>query len=125
MENLEEDNVKKQKVDPENNLLHIWRGDYLKLNHSQYKRNYIVLEDYVIYMDKIYHGEPDEKDEIAFMMMDVKGQGQIYLEDYRAFWIKFLEMYGELLQAKFTYDDESEEVTKMCFAKIASACNED
>ena len=30
-------------------------------------------------------------------------------------------MYGELLQTKFTYDEESEEVTKACFEKISSA----
>ena len=82
------------------------------------------MEDYVIYMDMIYHGEEEEKAKIAFMMMDVQGQGQIYLESYRDFWIKFLEMYGELLQTKFTYDEESEVVTRMCFEKISSACSD-
>ena len=43
----------------------------------------------------------------------------IYLEDYRNFWIKFFQMYGELLQTKFNYDEESDEVTKMCFELIA------
>ena len=73
----------------------------------------------------IYHGELDEKDRIAFMMMDVQAHGMIYFEDYRVFWIKFLEMYGELLQTKFTYDSESEAVTKMCFEKISCACSKD
>jgi len=76
-------------------------------------------------MDMIYHGEDEEKGRIAFMMMDVQAQGIIYLKDYRVFWIKFLEMYGELLQTKFTYDDESETVTKMCFEKISCACSND
>ena len=58
------------------------------------------------------------------MMMDVQGEGQIFLESYRDFWIKFLEMYGELLQTKFTYDEESEAVTRMCFEKISKACSD-
>ena len=74
-------------------------------------------------MDQIYHGSDDEKAKIAFMMMDVQGNGKIFLESYRDFWIKFLEMYGELLQTKFTYDEESETVTQMCFEKISKACN--
>ena len=34
-------------------------------------------------------------------------------------------MYGELLQTKFTYDDESKQVTEMCFTKISSACSDE
>ena len=34
MELQEEDWLKKQMVDPENNLLSIWRGNYVKLQHS-------------------------------------------------------------------------------------------
>ena len=33
-------------------------------------------------------------------------------------------MYGELLQTKFTYDEESETVTQMCFEKISKACRD-
>ena len=70
-------------------------------------------------MDMIYYGDEEQKARIGFMMMDVAGKGMIYLEDYRNFWIKFFQMYGELLQTKFNYDEESDEVTKMCFELIA------
>ena len=48
-------------------------------------------------MDKIYYGDEEQKANIGFMMMDEKGNGIIYFEDYRNFWIKFFQMYGELL----------------------------
>ena len=70
-------------------------------------------------MDKIYYGDEEQKAHIGFMMLDVAGSGIIYFEDYRNFWIKFFQMYGELLQTKFNYDEESDEVTKMCFELIA------
>ena len=82
----------------------------------RYERDYIVLEDYVIYMDMIYYGSQEEKDQIAFKMMDIQGQQKIYLEDYTHFWIKFLEMYGELLQSKFVYDEETKQVSEMTFS---------
>ena len=118
MENRENDMVQKQQTDRVHNLLPMWRGT-MKTNHPDYARNYIILEDYVVYMDMIYYGDEEQKARIGFMMMDVAGKGMIYLEDYRNFWIKFFQMYGELLQTKFNYDEESDEVTKMCFELIA------
>ena len=39
-------------------------------------------------------------------------------EDYKHFWIKFLEMYGELLQMKTIYNEDTEFITEDYFAKI-------
>ena len=96
----------------------MWRG-LLRSEHPGYERSYIVLEDYVVYMDMIYYGNEEQKARIGFMMMDVDGNGIIFFDGYRQFWINFFQMYGELLQTKFNYDDESDEVTKMCFELIA------
>ena len=86
--------------------------------HADYQRNYLVVEDYIIYMDMIYNGTQDEKNKISFMMCDVKGEGKVFYDDYRHFWIKFLEMYGELLQMKTIYNEETEFITKDYFEKI-------
>ena len=118
MENAEDLMVQKQQADKVHNLLKNWRGN-TRSNHPDFTRNYIILEDYVVYMDRIYYGDEEQKALIGFMMMDVAGNGMIYFEDYRNFWIKFFQMYGELLQTKFNYDEESDEVTKMCFELIA------
>ena len=76
----------------------MWRGDLAQAEqHKDYERNHIVAEDYIIYMDMIYNGTQEEKNKISFMMVDVTGDGKVFFDDYRNFWIKFLEMYGELL----------------------------
>ena len=55
-------------------------------------------------MDMIYNGTQEDKNKISFMMVDVYGEGKVLFDDYRNFWIKFLEMYGELLQMKTIYN---------------------
>ena len=74
-----------------------------------------MLEDYILYMDLIYNGSVEEKNRISFMMIDEIGNGKITLPLYENFWIQFLQMYGELLQMKVEYDEQSEEVTKNIF----------
>ena len=66
----------------------------------------------------IYNGTPEEKNKISFMMCDVEGLGKVFYDDYRNFWIKFLEMYGELLQMKITFNEDTEFITKDYFDKI-------
>ena len=36
----------------------MWRG-LLRSEHPGYERSYIVLEDYVVYMDMIYYGNEE------------------------------------------------------------------
>ena len=62
--------------------------------HPSYERNFIVVEDYIIYMDMIYHGTEDEKDLISFMMLDEVGLGKITFPFYENFLIQFYSMYG-------------------------------
>ena len=57
-------------------------------------------------------------------MVDVLGEGKVFFEDYRNFWIKFLEMYGELLQMKTIYNEETEFITKDYFSKIVKVNGE-
>ena len=58
------------------------------------------------------------------MMVDVLGEGKVFFENYRNFWIKFLEMYGELLQMKTLYNEETEFITKDYFSKIVKVNGE-
>ena len=46
--------------------------------------------DYAIYMDIIYHGTEDEKSEVSFMLLDVRGEGMIILDSFEYFWVHFL-----------------------------------
>ena len=71
-------------------LLAIWSGNSPQIiNHDgpNGERNYIVVEDYIVYMDMIYHGDDEEKDKISFMMIDEVGLGKITLPFYENFLI--------------------------------------
>ena len=66
--------------------------------HPQYIRKpYIVLEDYLIFMDMLYNGRQEDKNIINFMMCDLKGKGKVFYEDYSKFCFCFLGMYEELM----------------------------
>ena len=43
--------------------------------HPDFERIYIVLEDYLIFMDMLYNGDQKDKNKISFMMCDIKGKG--------------------------------------------------
>ena len=60
------------------------------------KRRYIVVEDYIIYMDMIYNGTEDEKELISFMMLDEVGLGKVVFPFYENFLIQYFQMVGEL-----------------------------
>ena len=66
-------------------------------------------------MDIIYHGTEDEKNEVSFMMLDVRGEGLIILPSFEKFWIQFLQMYSDLLHVKIKYDDAMKEFTEQIF----------
>lgn len=80
------------------------------------QQRYIRLVTYVEYSDILYHGTQQEKDRIGFMMLDLKGEGKIDFKAYEVFWINFLHMYGELLQVKLQYNEDSMALTKQIFA---------
>ena len=61
------------------------------------KRKFIVVEDYITYMDMIYYGTKEEKDRISFMMIDEVGRGKITFEFYENFLIQFFYMQCEML----------------------------
>ena len=83
-------------------------------------RDYIVVEDYLIYMDMIYHGTDDEKDHISFMMLDEVGLGKITFPFYENFLIQFYNMYGQLLQTTTIEQDKCHEIAREVFTMIAA-----
>ena len=76
------------------------------------KNRSISLPTYVEYSDVLYNGKQKEKDKISFMMLDLRGEGQIDFKQFEVFWMNFLYMYGQILQAKLQYNQESQELTK-------------
>ena len=77
------------------------------------------MDDYIVYMDMIYHGEEDEKDKISFMMIDEVGLGKVTFPFYENFLIHFYGMYGELLQANTIEQDKVHEIALEIFQMIA------
>lgn len=102
----------------------IWSNDESKVSQatsdSQASRYYIVVEDYIVYMDMIYHGSDDEKDQISFMMIDEVGLGKIVFPFYENFLIQFYNMYGELLQTNTIEDEKCHVIALEIFSMIAA-----
>jgi hypothetical protein len=69
-------------------------------------------------MDIIYHGTEDEKNEVSFMLLDVRGEGMIILESFEIFWVQFLQMYCDLLHTKIKYDEAMKGFTESLFMEI-------
>ena len=70
------------------------------------RKPYIVLEDYLSFMDILYNGKTVDKYKINFMMCDLKGYGMVYYEDYSKFCFCFLGMYEELMQTRIGHHQE-------------------
>ena len=93
-------------------------GD-LKKHDAGAARDYIVVDDYIVYMDMIYHGDDEEKDKISFMMIDEAGLGKITFPFYENFLIHFYGMYGELLQTNTIEQEKVHEIALDIFQMIA------
>jgi len=74
--------------------------------------------DYAIYLDIIYYGTEDEKNEVSFMLLDLRGEGMIILESFELFWEKFLQMYCDLLHTKIKYDEAMKGFMESIFMEI-------
>ena len=99
----------KKKVD----ILRTWRGNFANKTYSPgYKRNYLVIADYIVYMDLIYNGDEWQRCLVTFLMLDEMGHGKITMPFYEHFWQQFIIMYGELLQIQIEYTEESSQVSK-------------
>ena len=94
-------------------------SDSQNLLPKEVERNFIVVEDYIVYMDMIYHGTEDEKDKISFMMLDEVGLGKITFPFYENFLIQFYSMYGQLLQTNTIEQDKCHEIAREVFNMIA------
>lgn len=70
-------------------------------------------------MDIINHGTDEEKSEVSFMMLDIRGQGMIILDSFQLFWEDFLQMYSDLLRTKIKYDEDMRSLTNNIFEQIS------
>ena len=69
-----------------------------------------MFEDYIIYMDMMSNGKPEDKSKISFMMCDISGNGQVCREEYREFCHRFLEMYEELMGTKIAISEHQDKI---------------
>jgi len=76
------------------------------------KANSISLRAYLKYTDIIYNGTLEEKDKISFLMINITGAERVTFVDYKQFWNQFLDMYGQILQTKISYDDNTAQLTE-------------
>jgi hypothetical protein len=71
-----------------------------------------------MYTDIIYNGTLEEKDKISFLMIDIAGSKRVTFADYKQFWGQFLDMYGQILQTKINYDENTAQLTEKTFQII-------
>jgi Ca2+-binding EF-hand superfamily protein len=57
----------------------------------------ISLEDYLVYNDIITHGTLLEKNVITFNIIDVNRRGKVNFEEFKEFWLHFLELCTSVL----------------------------
>lgn len=86
--------------------------------YQAYYNNYISLRAYLMYTDIIYNGKLEEKDKISFLMISVNNDDTVTFGDYKQFWFLFIEMYGQILQTKINYDENTAQLTHQTFQKI-------
>ncbi len=82
------------------------------------KANSISLRAYLKYTDIIYNGTVEEKDKISFLMINITGAERVTFVDYKQFWNQFLDMYGQILQTKISYDDNTAQLAEQTFKII-------
>ena len=86
-------------------------------DHSQ---DYLTVEDYLVYNDVSFHGTDQEKTMLTFMMMDHVGNGRVNIDGFRFFWQQYIFMYGTILHAPYSYNDQSDELICSTFEVIAN-----
>ena len=57
----------------------------------------IGIEAYLDYFDVMLHGTEDQKTKQSFELLDVKGQGILYLEEFRNIVHSFAQMWSAAL----------------------------
>ena len=97
----------------------------IRMLEGKPKANYISLRAYLKYTDIIYNGTLEEKDKISFLMIDIAGTKRVTFADYKQFWGQFLDMYGQILQTKISYDENTAQLTEQTFKMISKKKEED
>lgn len=74
--------------------------------------NYVSCRAYLYYTDIVYNGNDTQKDKISFLMIDIEGKGKVTFGEYQNFWKQFLAMYGQILQTKIRYDENTADLAQ-------------
>jgi hypothetical protein len=81
--------------------------------------SFITLRDYLIYQDKVMHGDETEKNDLSFRMLDLSDLGRVTFETYENFWSSYLYMYGQLFNFKVNIDAADKANARNAFNTIA------
>ena len=71
--------------------------EVMRLENNKIHEDYVTLDQYIIYNDKMYNGKEDEKVELNFKMVDLDGNGQVSEKEFIDFWASMIGMYKNLM----------------------------
>ena len=89
--------------------------EVMRTENNKYHADYVTLDQYIIYNDKMYNGLEDEKVELNFKMVDLDGDGQVTEKEFIDFWASMIGMYKHLMQIRGTSIMEMEDQIKDIF----------
>jgi Ca2+-binding EF-hand superfamily protein len=82
----------------------------------------ISLEDYLVYNEVLSHGSQTEKNMLTFKVIDVRRRGRVYLNEFKEFWLLFLELCSQVLNMQMPkLDDDS---LRIFFREISEGAHE-
>ena len=55
-------------------------------------KGYISLEDYLVYNEILSHGSLTEKNMLTFKVIDIKRRSRVNSDEFKQFWLVFLEL---------------------------------
>jgi len=82
----------------------------------------ISLEDYLVYNEVVSHGSQTEKNMLTFKVIDVRRRGRVDLNEFKEFWLLFLELCSQVLNMQMPkLDDDS---LRIFFREISERAHE-
>ena len=83
--------------------------EVMRTENNKVHPDYVTLDQYLIYNDKVYHGTELEKIEMNFKMVDMSGDGKVTINKFLDFWSNMIGMYKDLMQIQSGYSMEMED----------------
>jgi Ca2+-binding EF-hand superfamily protein len=82
----------------------------------------ISLEDYLVYNEVVSHGSQTEKNMLTFKVIDVRRRGRVDLNEFKEFWLLFLELCSQVLNMQMPKLDD--DLLRIFFREISERAHE-